>query len=49
MLYPVEAMFAALSQCQALHPDPEEDSDEDEQPQGDVRDTWDHFYTVKII
>jgi len=30
-------MFAALSQCQALHPDPEEDSeDEEQQLQGDV-------------
>jgi len=28
-------MFAALSQCQALHPDPEEDSEEEEQ-QGDL-------------
>ncbi|XP_065888025.1 methylosome subunit pICln-like [Dysidea avara] len=29
----LEAMFAALSQCQALHPDPEEDSEEEEQPE----------------
>ena len=36
-MYLVEAMFAALSQCQALHPDPEEDSeDEEQQLQGDV-------------
>jgi len=27
----VEAMFTALSQCQALHPDPEDDSEEEEE------------------
>ena len=30
----VEVMFSALSQCQLLHPDPAEDSEEEEEERG---------------